>query len=44
MSEEKCKYCDKVISAVNEAQLKSLMDSHLINKHKDKVELREIKK
>ena len=43
MTKQKCKYCEKEIECVTQEQLDSLMAVHLITKHKDRVEIREIK-
>ena len=37
MKEIKCKYCDKVIGGYTDKHVQSLMDQHILSKHKDKV-------
>lgn len=44
MEEIKCKYCSKVIEGHTHNQIEHLMKQHLISKHLDQIEIREVKK
>ncbi len=44
MIEAKCKYCNKIFQGINQEHANSQLSIHLISKHKDKVEIKEIKK
>lgn len=43
MEKSKCKYCDKKIEGYTSKQVEYLMKQHLLSKHKDKIELSEVK-
>jgi hypothetical protein len=43
MIKEKCKYCEKDFEAHTFDQLSSMILIHVVSKHRDKVEIKEIK-
>jgi hypothetical protein len=43
MKKIKCKYCTKVIEGHTDGQIEHLLQQHILSKHKDKIEVREIK-
>jgi hypothetical protein len=44
MVKQECSYCKKEIEGINQTQLENLMAIHVICRHKDLVEITEIKK
>ena len=42
MEKKKCKYCERVIEGFTEKQVEHLYKLHLISKHLDKVEIKEV--
>jgi len=43
MEKIKCKYCEKIIEGHTLNQVEYMMKQHLISKHLDKIEIKEIK-
>jgi len=44
MVELKCKYCNQIFTGINKEQVESQLAVHLVTKHKDLVEIKEVKK